>query len=387
MRNPVFILIFGLILLVYSLINYYIGLRGWQTVLSHTGLNSRLYWLVFWLLALSYLIGRIGEKLMPGGLSRGFVYVGSYWLGVMFYFFLIWAFVDIMRIIINLTRIFPEGIKYNGQGMLIVGTVVLFTAAGLLIYGTWNARNPRINHYDVTINKKAGNLNQLHIVMVSDIHLGTIIKNGRLLKMVDMVNKLNPDIVLFAGDVIDEDVEFFIEQKMSDYFRKIKSRYGVFAVLGNHEYIGGHAEEAVKGLSEAGITVLRDRAVKVADGIYIVGRDDRSAGRLNHTPRLALKEIMKNVDKSFPVIVLDHQPTNLAEAESQGVDLQFSGHTHRGQMFPNQLITQRMFEDDWGYLKKGPLQVIVSSGYGTWGPPIRIGNKPEIVDVELHFAK
>ncbi len=96
---------------------------------------------------------------------------------------------------------------------------------------------------------------------------------------------------------------------------------------------------------------------------------------------------MEGVDTSNPVLLLDHQPQNLDEAEKLGIDLQLSGHTHKGQFFPNNLITNRIFENDWGYLHKESLQVIVSSGFGTWGPPIRIGNKPEIVEILIRFSK
>ena len=172
---------------------------------------------------------------------------------------------------------------------------------------------------------------------------------------------------------------------MSDNFRKLSAPYGVFAVLGNHEYIGGNAEEAINYLGEAGVKVLRDSAQEIAGSFYLLGRDDRSGARFNGVPRQDLKTLMQGVDRSLPNILMDHQPSQLEEPVEQGVDLQLSGHTHAGQLLPIRYITRRIFEDDWGLLRKGDFQIIVSSGYGTWGPPIRLGNTPEVVDIMIKF--
>lgn len=139
-------------------------------------------------------------------------------------------------------------------------------------------------------------------------------------------------------------------------------------------------------LEGAGVNVLRDRWLKVAGSFYVIGRDESSKARFTGEKRLDLQDLLKGVDNSLPLILLDHVPSQLQEAQAQGIDLQLSGHTHRGQLFPNQFITSKIFEDDWGLLRKGNYQIIVSSGFGTWGPPIRVGNKPEIVDITMRFA-
>lgn len=153
----------------------------------------------------------------------------------------------------------------------------------------------------------------------------------------------------------------------------------------NHEYIGGNAEEAINYLGEAGVKVLRDSSQEIAGSFYIMGRDDRSGARYNGVQRQDLKTLMRGVDRALPIILMDHQPSQLEEPAGQGVDLQVSGHTHAGQLFPIRYITSRIFEKDWGLLRKNDFQLIVSSGYGTWGPPIRIGNTPEIVDIMIKF--
>jgi len=151
----------------------------------------------------------------------------------------------------------------------------------------------------------------------------------------------------------------------------------LYAVLGNHEHLGAKQGDAVRQLESLGITVLVDSYRHVDGKFYIVGRDDA------YTRRRALSAVMEGVDRSQPIILLDHQPTALEEAQRNGVDLMLSGHTHHGQFFPNNLLTQRIFAVDWGYLRQGALQVIVSCGFGTWGPPIRTSGWSEIVEVEI----
>ncbi len=380
-----FVLVVGVFALIFGGLNYYIGARGWQAIGRYIPfLGSKLYWVVFWVVALSYLIGRLAKNYLPSGFGRWLTVVGSYWMGFMFYMVLFLALIDLIRALNRVFHFLPAWLVQPGVNPAF-GVFVLLCCVGLIVYGAWNASHPRVHRYDLNIDKQAGGLKQLHLVMVSDIHLGAIVRNGQLAKMVNMINGLNPDMVVIAGDAVDESVVQEEEQQMTDNFRKLKAKYGVYAALGNHEYISGNGEEAVTFLRSAGVHVLRDQSENVAGSFYIIGRDDSSGERFAGGKRKKLAEIMNNVDPRLPVIVIDHQPSNLQEPESQGVDLQLSGHTHRGQMFPNNLITSRMFEDDWGLLTKGAFHIIVSSGYGTWGPPIRIGNYPEIVDISIHF--
>jgi len=382
-----FALFLGIFIFGYSILNYYIGLRGWQAISGIIPrLSGKVYWTAFWLLALSYLAGRLGQKYLPDFLSYWLILVGAYWLAAVVYFVLTLAVIDLIHLLDKGLGFLPPGIKENPLAAPVTGLVVLSIVGGTLLYGTWNARNPVVTRYELSVPKKAGSIKQLHAVAVSDIHLGEIIHNGRLVKMVDMINKLQPDIVLLAGDVIDENIGPFVEQNMMETFRRLKPRYGIYAVPGNHEYIGGQIDEAVRWLEKSGVRVLRDDYVKVADSFYVVGRDDRSRDRFAKGPGKELADIMTGVDRAYPVILMDHQPVRLEEARQNGADIQLSGHTHRGQFFPNQLITERIYEEDWGMLQKGNLRVIVSSGFGTWGPPIRVGNKPEIVDLIVNFS-
>jgi predicted MPP superfamily phosphohydrolase len=248
-----------------------------------------------------------------------------------------------------------------------------------------NTLIPRVRSLEIDVIKPAVPLKQLKLVMVSDIHLGTIIQNGRLLQIVDMINELKPDVVMLPGDIVDEDVSPAMEKFMAKTFQNLQSRFGTFATTGNHEYFSG-VTQAVKFMEKGNIRVLQDEAVKVADAFFIVGRKDRMAERMAGG-RLNLETIMQSVDPSLPVILLDHQPYQLEEAQENGIDLQLSGHTHHGQLFPFHLITRLVYELSWGYLEKGGTHYYVSCGIGTWGPPLRTNSIPEIVQITLRFKE
>lgn len=381
--NPFFILIGVVAFIVYGDINTYIGLRGWQAVFSQVPfLSCQVYWLVFAVISLSYLLARFLHKYLPRVIYSGLNLIGAYWMALMLYFLLIILALDILRLLNYFLHVVTIKQGINPA----FGAAVFLLVLGIVGYGAWNARNPRVNHYNIIIPKQAGSLKQLHVVMASDIHLGTIIHNDSLVRLVKMANRLHPDIVLFAGDVFDEDVDAVNKQEMMDTLQQLKTKYGSYAILGNHEYIGGNAAKAIDYLNAAGVKVLKDQTQEIGDSFYLVGRDDRSGSQFKGTQRNDLKTLLEGINRSLPIIVLDHQPSNLAEPVQQGADLQLSGHTHAGQLFPIGLITSRIFEDDWGYLRKGNFQLIVSSGFGTWGPPIRLGNTPEIVDITLTFT-
>ncbi len=377
---PGFLLI---VLVPYLLLNYYVGVRLWQYIFSHLASGwGRVFWLLFWGLVLTPLASRFKTLPVSTQVKDFLAFSGDYWLAALYYFLLLWLVADVGGFLGR-----RLGLLTSGDGRpLAVGLAVAAIVAAVLLYGSWNARNPQITTYELTVGKPAGELKEMRMVMVSDIHLGPIVGYERLVGLVAAINGLQPDVVLLPGDIIDENVSYFVERKMAEPFRALKPRYGVWAVFGNHEYLSGKAEEVSVRLREAGITVLRDEYARVGDSFYIVGRDDRRRAQFDGDGRKELAAVLAGVDRRLPIFLMDHQPFNLDEAAGQGVDLQLSGHTHVGQMFPNNFVTRRVFEIDWGYLRKGAYQIIVSSGFGTWGPPIRVGNRPEIVLIKIKFA-
>lgn len=383
MRTKFILTVVGLIIL-FGIGNYYIGLRLWQSigVAVAPGLIS-CYWILFVILAGTYFWGRMAAIYFPGHVSDWMIWSGSYWLGLAFYLCLFWLVYDILVIVNSFIGFFPRGIQSYSMG---IGVGILSAAILVVIYGAWNARTPHIRHYDITINKQARECESLHVVFISDLHLGLLVGRKGLRRAVHIINELKPDLVLMPGDIIDENIGAFVENEMPELLRSIRSHYGIYGILGSHEYIYGHSEKALAYLKQAGIEILRDQYIKLPNDVYLVGRDDLLRPQLVGMPRQNLATILQGCNRQLPIILMDHQPSDLEEGALQGVDLQLSGHTHHGQIFPLNFVTQRFFEIDWGYLRKGPYQVIVSSGYGTWGPPIRLGTISEIVDIRIKFS-
>lgn len=376
-----------LFLAVFTGANLYIGMRGWNIFKQLIPFISvYLYWALFALIALSFFIGRFGKNFLPSFIDKAFNITGGYWIAALFYFLITSVIFGVVNIIIRWVYV-GSYLRGGINIQLISDLVAIFIIVAILIYGTYNASHTKVVKYDVDINKKAGTLSELNVITVSDIHLGSIVGKNRLDEMVSKINELNPDIVFLAGDIIDDDIEPFIQNNMGESFKRIKSKYGVYAVLGNHEYIGKNIYETERAYKDANIRLLKDKVEKIDDSFYVVGRDDASSERFSSSRRKDISELIKGCNKSLPIIAMDHQPIKLEEAEGAGVDLQFSGHTHKGQFFPTDLITKKIFEIDWGYLKKDNYNIIVSSGYGTWGPPIRIGSNSEIVQTKVRFLK
>lgn len=250
----------------------------------------------------------------------------------------------------------------------------------VLIVGRCNFGNKKIEHLNISLNKKA-NVETLKIVAASDFHLGYSINKSDLKEMVDLINSQNPDIILLAGDIADMHSQPLVEQNMKEEFLQFRAPLGVYAVVGNHECYGD-TENTVEYLRSAGIIVLRDSIVHLSNDIYIAGRNDKTIRN-----RKNLNELLADFDKQKTVILLDHQPFNLEQAQENGVDLQISGHTHGGQLFPFTLITKFIYEKQHGYLKKGETHYYISSGIGGWGAKLRIGSQSEIVDITLNFEK
>jgi len=342
-----------------------------------------LFSLIYLFFFSSYIIGRLFERKFLNKITAFFVWVGSFWLGAIVYFVLIIFFIDLLRLL-NIFFGFIPASFYTDEYKIIFFMLVNAVVLSALLFGYLNASRPVIKELNISISKKAGILSNLKIVMASDIHLGTIINSKRTKKIVRMINSQNPDVILLPGDVVDEDIEAVVKQNCGESLRALSSKFGVYAITGNHEYIGG-VEPSVKYLMEHGLIALRDKTVKVADSFYIVGREDRASIGFAGITRKPLDSLLDGVDTDLPLILMDHQPVHLEEAEKNGVDLQLSGHTHHGQIWPLSVVTKRMYEVSMGYKQKGNTHYYVSCGVGSWGPPVRTGNRPEIVVLNLEF--
>ena len=308
----------------------------------------------------------IGLDGLPTIVARIFYEIGYSSLFILLYLFMLFLLADVARWIGILPR---EYLHASGVGSL----VVLLLIVGIFTYGNLHY----YNKVKVPIALKSSKrLKQpVKMVMVSDIHLGYHNTRTDLAKWVDMINAEKPDYVLIAGDIVDFSVVPLLRADMAKEFRRLQAP--VFACLGNHDYYAGEPNSE-KFYHDAGIKLLRDATIDLGIGITLIGRDDRTNKR-----RKPLKDLMSGVDRNNYLILLDHQPYHLEDAERNGVDFQFSGHTHDGQVWPVNWIEKAIYEDSYGPLMKGHTFYYVSSGLGIWGGKFRIGTQSEYCVVTI----
>lgn len=199
----------------------------------------------------------------------------------------------------------------------------------MLLIGYINFQFIRVRNLVLEVSNRPPQNHEVRIVLASDIHLGVSIDKKKFKQHVKLINKQSPDLVILAGDVSDNLTGPIIDQQMSEEFNSISAPLGVYAVSGNHEYMNEEYNALEKYLTtNTQVKYLRDSSVLVDNKFYIVGRDDFA-----HQNRKPLSELVCNLDESKPVILVDHQPRNLPEAEENNISLQLSGHTHNGQIF------------------------------------------------------
>lgn len=376
---------FGVVFLFFGLVNYYVFLRGLQAM----GLGKRLkivYGVVFWTLAASYFVGSFMKQSWAGAASMGFIWVGSFWLGALLYFVLFAFLFDIIRLIHKITPIIPKKVHANYPLFKkhLLSAVVLFVAL-LLTAGFINARYPVVRNISVSLPYAEKNPAEISILVISDIHMGPKMGIRQLNRIVELANQQNPEIILLAGDIIDEDIDFLKRQGLKKALSKLGAPYGVFGVMGNHEYISG-GEEAYAFLTANGVKVLRDTTIRVKELFYLIGREDFQKRTFEGVGRKELSELMKLTTDGFPVVVLDHQPFHPEVAAREGAHLMISGHTHHGQLWPLNFVTRAVYTLSFGYKVVEGMHLVVSNGIGTWGPPVRIGNRPEMVLIDVAFG-
>lgn len=345
--------------------NVYIFIRGSQALVAQPFGVKMLLTVLFWGGAISLFGSLLTRNIkQPVYLAQTMHEVGTGWLVFTLYMTLGLLVFDLLRLI-NLP--FKYGFYFS-----------FFLTLSALSYGYYNYQHPRTEVINIVINKPTTSYQQpVKVVAVSDIHLGYGTEKQDLSRYVEMINAQEPDLILIGGDLIDNSVVPLYVENMKEELAQLKAPLGIYMVPGNHEYISG-IDASIRFIEETSIQMLRDSVVTLPNGIQLIGRDDRS----NHA-RLSLQQLIASTNPASPILLLDHQPYNLKETEAVGIDLQFSGHTHRGQIWPLNLITDRIFEQSYGYRMWGKSHIYVSSGLSLWGPPFRIGTNSEMVVFNL----
>ena len=358
------ILIGIVVIVIYTALTLYIGwgVKKWLQTMSLDRLPI-VYWGVFLIVAYSFIFARLHESL------QGFSVIGNYWL-----FFFQYGLLLVLGA--HLLYAFTPYKNLQVIGAIMVSVFVL-----LSIFGTYNAYSPVVRELQFTVEGKSAEDKTVRFVIGSDFHLGLFSGKNHLARFVKLANEAKPDVVLLAGDLVDDDPIWFVEHGMSEVMKQLKTTYGVYGIVGNHEYYGGKIPLLVQEMKDANVKILLDETVKIADTFYLTGREDRT-----NTKRQSL-DALKPADDQLPWVVMNHTPDDLKTPAKAGVDFHISGHTHKGQMWPNHFITQKIFELDYGYKQKEQMHTLVSSGFGFWGPPMRIGSRSELWVVDVHFKK
>ena len=361
---------FTIILLLFNGLLFYIGWNGWLWLKTSFGIeNVILYSLFYFLFSYSFLIGRLSPYL------AFFRTVGNIWFGIFQYALILLPIADIFILSLKLA-IGP----LLQQTYLLTGITVILLFLIIFGFGLYNAYCPIIRKYQISVPKKNGKRSAMRIAVASDMHFGRLSGVRHLKRLVAEVKKIEPDLILLPGDIIDDEPEPFIQKNMGSIMKDLKAPLGVFGVLGNHEYYGGQIPQFIDHMKNINIKILLDELLTIEDSFHLLGRKDKT-----DKARKTFEELVGDIDRSYPIIAMDHQPYEIKQAQENGIDVLFSGHTHRGQMAPNHFITRKIYELDWGYLQKEQLHTFVSSGYGFWGPPLRIGSRSEILQIDITF--
>jgi len=382
MHMSAFVIILIISLLV--LANFYVGLNYNKLIREE---KSKVLIIIFWVfqifftlvLILNFLLFFTGQH--HGRASIAIEYIAGFMASFCLYSIIMFIIRDIF---IQLAKVIPfhRTSKWIGNFMFRCGMIAAVTASIITIYGFMNAKDYKVIDYNVTLDKKESTIDGLNAVFISDAHMGCAVGAMELQIIVDKINAVNPDVIFLGGDFFDDGTTEQLKEEASEILKGLKSKYGVYYVLGNHEcYLDDDAKQESYFLN-AGIQVIDDKVVTIDNKFILVGRKDRTNGRTDIT------KLMNGVEtNTLPVILLDHEPiySDMREVAEQGVDLQFSGHTHAGQIFPTYIFDFLNIQPWYGEYKTGDLQTLVSSGVGAWAVPIRIGSPSEIMYAHIDF--
>ena len=324
--------------------------------------------------------------------------IGNYWMGFNLHFVLAMGVCLLIRLIVKLVK----KDKYNlrlAQKITNV-TVVSFTIL-MSVYGIVNAQNLKVTTYDVTVDKSSKQ-DELNVVLIADLHLGYSVGVKQMERMVNKINELQPDVVVVAGDIFDNEFsDIYNPVRLAEILRGINSKYGVYAVYGNHDIeediLCGFTfsdddvtqvtsiKEMDDFIENCGFTFLYDEAILINDDFYIYGRPDEERPNFGNDSRLEAEKITEGLDLSKLIICVDHEPHDQKKLSAAGVDVDLNGHTHAGQLFPGNIIINFFWDIAYGYKNFDGMHNIVTSGVGLFGPNMRTFTKAEIAQVKIHL--
>ena len=372
---------FILLIVVFGGLNLYVALRLCYWLVLIIPVNAIIYIVTYVLLMLSVVFGEVPLPL-PSSINKKLRWIGGYWMSVFFYLLIFFTLADLSLLIGSATKLIPSDMHQSAR--LYSGALAVLLTALVVTYGLYNANQIKTVSHNIELNE--GRSNEIGIVLIADLHLGDVNSEGRLEAVVREINRLTPDIVCIAGDIFNDDY-FTIRnpQKASRLLRDIEATYGTYACLGNHDG-GSTLPEMMEFLAQSNITLLNEEHTLIDERLILLGRVNFSrSGKFGELKRGDFSEIIAQTDDpSLPLVVIDHDPKHIGEYDKR-VNLVLSGHTHRGQIFPCNILARLVFPVVYGRYQKDDNSppVIVTQGVGTWMIPMRIGTKSEIVRIAL----
>lgn len=369
------------ILFFYGGTNFYIGRKILQWIkLLYPNVNGTIYTVIYVCLALSIMFAMLP---LPTTLKGIMSWIGSHLMGIFVYLLLFLLVTDLVILLGSLVKIIPNPVPQSVH--FYANLMVILLTISFVSYGIYHANHVKTVSYEIKTKKtnaKAG----MKIVLISDLHLGAAHSEKRLKSVVEKVNALEPDLVCIAGDIFDNDYTAIQDpDRANALLKKIKAKYGVYSSLGNHD-AGKTFDQMLHFLERSNVKLLNDEHVIIDDRLALFGRVDASPiGGFGEIKRKDISDQIASLDTDLPIVVMDHTPNKLDQYDEK-TDLILAGHTHKGQIFPFNLITNAIFTVDYGHYQKdsNSPHVIVTSGAGTWGMPMRVGSNNEVVSIQLH---
>jgi len=375
-----FVIMFILLVIVYGGSHFYTAQRLYQWLnLIIPNINLKIYIIIFTIPALSMFLRFIP---LPFVLKSIFNYISAYWLGVFVYLFAFTLAADLIILLLNLIKIIPTPLPQ--KVLFCKGLIALLLTTCIVSFGLFNANRIKNVSYNIKIEKPSLQ-SEIKIAVISDLHLGSVQSESNIAKIVQGINDSKQDIICIVGDIFNDDFKMIKNPaKAADLFKSLKSTYGVYACLGNHD-AGKTLNEMINFLEQSNIKLLNDEYTIIDNRLVLAGRLDSSPiGGFGSMKRIDTKIFMSSINTELPVVVMDHNPSNIHQYGNE-TDLIISGHTHRGQIFPGNIMTNAIFTIDYGHYQKdaNSPHVIVTSGAGTWGTPMRVGTNNEIANIIL----
>jgi predicted MPP superfamily phosphohydrolase len=332
-------------------------------------------------MVLAPILVRLAERMGLEMLPRLLAWAGYGWMGLLFLFFSVSIILDLYRLTVLLAGLlFRRDLAFLSLSPGAAFTVPLIVAVGIMIYGyfeAWDIRTEKLTILSAKVPEKIG---AVRIVLISDVHLGLIVRERRLEKILEAVKEAKPDLLVSAGDLVDGQSVHL--DGLTRLLQEIRPKYGKFAVTGNHEFYAG-LQQTVAFTEKAGFTVLRGQGVPVGDVINVAGVDDATAKVYGLSSNLSEVEVLAKLPREQFTLLLKHRPQANRDA-LDGFDLQLSGHVHKGQIFPFNLLTWFFYPVRAGHtLVQNGTHLYVSRGTGTWGPPVRFLAPPEVTLIEV----